>query len=204
MAQQSLITLVMYQETVSCTLFLYTKNSVWKEASGNFVLHQGEIIQGYIFNPTNIACILRLFLQKNSARATSVAIALAGTAIQEHIMHVAADQQPDFSCVPQHHIWNSLSWHHNHKKYIYTFSTSRELLMQYQLLAITTPFFCCLMSSITRCLLESVPAHDLVPEHLHNISAYQHYLATCVNIQNDFLSIVHRSLFDLARKTHES
>lgn len=155
---KSLVTLIIESDAISCSLFTLHQKKIIQQALHEISLEYSEIEKGIIFNITRIKAELSRFLKKNNATDCYVALALPNNALQEKIVTTSSH---DFSSaqlaehIPHNHVSNVhtlATTPELHK--VYLFSMARELLLHYQLLALTTPFNCCLISSSLRALLE--------------------------------------------------
>lgn len=155
---RSLVTLIIESDAISCSLFTVHQKKIIHQAMHEIFLEYSEIEKGIIFNITRIKAELSRFLKKNNATDCYVALTLPNNALQEKIVTTSSH---DFSSaqlaehIPYNHVSNVhilATTPELHK--VYLFSMARELLLHYQLLALTTPFNCCLISSSLRALLE--------------------------------------------------
>lgn len=154
--QKNLVTVVIERDAISLSLFS-DHCRLQQRAFQKHSLLRSELSEGTIFNPTKLQQLIRVFLQETKAHQNFVAIALQGTALHEEF--IACDPHHESSIdlakkVTSSHVWNFNFLPSDHHKQIYLFSMRREILMQYQLLALLTPFQCCLITSTTRTLME--------------------------------------------------
>jgi hypothetical protein len=103
--------------------------------------------------------ILRTFLQENKVQNAFVALGLQGGVLQEQLISFEKNGDAPIDVakkIAPSKVWNFyfLPRQLHDQQQVYFFSMAREIIMQYQLLALSTPFNCCLISSTLRALLE--------------------------------------------------
>jgi hypothetical protein len=155
-AQKNLVTVVIEADAISLSLFS-DQCCLQQTAFQKHSFLQSELSEGIIFNPTKLQRLIRAFLQATKTDQSFVAIALQGTVLHEEF--ISFDPHHEVSVdlakkIKQSHVWNFNFLPSDHQQHIYLFSMRREILMQYQLLALLTPFQCCLITSTTRGIIE--------------------------------------------------
>lgn len=113
-----------------------------------------------IFNPTFISQVVTDFLKKNGILNAFVSIGLSEAMIWEHCCWTEKEQPMEHALAHQGRplIWNYVYVSSNEDKsqhLFYLFGLSREVLFQYQLLALTIPFNCRTITSKNRALLHA-------------------------------------------------
>jgi hypothetical protein len=122
------------------------------------LLDSFQIKNSIIFNPTYLAEVIEEFFSSHGLKNVFVSIALADNLIWERCCWIS-QEQPTTDHLD--HSARTLVWNYAHlmtdleqkKHCFYLFGIAREVLFQYQLLALKVPFNCCTITSKNRSLL---------------------------------------------------
>lgn len=156
LCQKEFVTLVIQ----SNALMLYWLQQP-KKNSGMFfpkawAMHSLDYLQAekpIIFNLTFFQKVIADFLQKNKIHNAFIAVGVSGTILWEQCSWVKFDEQPsikNFFSQPNTLIWDYIFLQRNeysHEQLFYLFGIVREVLFQYQLLALSVPFNCAVITS---------------------------------------------------------
>lgn len=116
-----------------------------------------QVNQSVIFNPTFLKSVIEDFLIVNNLKNAYIALGLSNTMIWEYC-YISFKEQPtsdSFSNALPSLIWNYAHLGKNdfQENFFYLFGITREILFQYQLLALSVPFNCSTITSHNRALL---------------------------------------------------
>lgn len=111
-----------------------------------------------IFNPTFLALVLTEFLKQHAIKNPFICIGLGDTMIWEQCCWLAKEQP---TCHDMKSPLRTLIWNYAHigsrndktEHFFYLFGLTREVLFQYQLLALNIPFSCRTITAKNRALL---------------------------------------------------
>lgn len=124
-----------------------------------------EIQNGVIFNQTAMKRVFKAFFIENKLHNAFVAFALQGEAVQEELISFDTHGEVPFDRakkIAPLKVWNFhfLPSSSPSKQKVYFFSLAREVILQYQLLALSIPVRCCFISSILRASLELMQSNE--------------------------------------------
>ena len=127
-----------------------------QKACETIILARAEWHQGIIFNMTAVQNYIASFLTRTVKNSCYVALGFEGAALYETIIMMERDALASFDgtrVVPHNVVWNTMMLPSTHDQVpLYLFGMQREHLMQYQILALQTPFSCCVLSSLNGAL----------------------------------------------------
>ncbi len=150
-----------------------------------------QINQSIIFNLTHLSEIISDFLQAHKLKNPYVSLAFAENHIWEDCRWHTADEPPHDPAIAQKVIWNYAPLYANYqeqKHFFYLFGLRREILFQYQLLALKVPFHCCTITSKNRALLYmlSFLNQPLADQHIKQIKTVQELASYCNTLCNAY------------------
>lgn len=200
-SQRTIVTVLIDTDSISFSSFAVHGPVIQKHFQ-KIPLSRSEVYAGIIFNQTNLKKSIRNFLHKHSLLHAFVALGLQGTLLREEIICIEhnGDVPIDIAKkIAPTRVWNFhfLPRLHTDKQQLYFFSMAREIIMQYQLLALVTPFNCCLISSSMRALLEVAPLHG---GYWYENIEMLHQMAMQSFEQQDSLIAFHTGLFLLGKQ----
>lgn len=159
--QEEFVTLMIQPNVLLLSCFQQSKKDPTKVVHKAWEVKNLDCLQiehGIIFNPTHVTEIIAEFLKKNRLKNCFVSIGLSETMVWERCCWILQEQPTsDHLC----HEARTLVWNYTQlsrsessdKKLFYLFGIAREIVFQYQLLALNVPFNCSTITSKNRALL---------------------------------------------------
>lgn len=160
------VNIVLYPNALVLSCFQQSKKNALKINPKAWEVQNLDSLQiehGIIFNPTVVTEIILEFFKKNKLKNCFVSFALSDTMIWESCCWIL-QEKPTSDHLPYEAktlVWNYMQlWsnEHSNKKLFYVFGLTREVLFQYQLLALKVPFNCNTITSKNRALLHAISA----------------------------------------------
>lgn len=150
-----------------------------------------QINQSIIFNLTHLSDIIAEFLQVHKLKNPYVCLAFAQNHIWDDCRWYSIDEPIHNHSIAKTVVWNYTPVYNNYdeqKHLFYLFGLRREILFQYQLLALKVPFYCCTITAKNRALLYLLNFlnHPLSVDTLAQITTTQELSEYCSNVCNEY------------------